>query len=111
MGWFLRGTLFGPAFGPLVSGIIVTYTSWRVIFWLQVAMTGVCLLIAMFVMHETLQQPRYVELQGKSFPVAAAILWQWSNPALVFKLLGERNILFMVSKTTDELRDTLGINT
>ncbi|CRK23615.1 hypothetical protein BN1708_013735 [Verticillium longisporum] len=40
MGWFLRGTLFGPAFGPIISGIIVTYTSWRIIFWVQASLTG-----------------------------------------------------------------------
>lgn len=99
MGWFLRGTLFGPAFGPLLSGIIVTYTSWRVIFWLQTAMTGVCLLLSVFVMHETLRQPRYVELRGKGFGAGAAMMWQFSSPGLVLKLLGERNLLFVVSCT------------
>ncbi|KAI9162825.1 Itaconate transport protein [Paramyrothecium foliicola] len=93
MGWFLRGTLFGPAFGPIISGIIVTYTSWRVIFWLQAAMTGVGLLLAIFVLHETLQQIRFSELRGKGLSTIARTLWEWSNPILVIKLLGERNLL------------------
>ncbi|KAL1835178.1 hypothetical protein VTK73DRAFT_6099 [Phialemonium thermophilum] len=42
MGWFLSGTLIGPAFGPFVGGIIVTYRSWRVIFWLQSALPACC---------------------------------------------------------------------
>lgn len=28
LGWFLSGTLIGPAFGPFIGGIIVTYTTW-----------------------------------------------------------------------------------
>lgn len=28
LGWFLSGTLIGPAFGPFLGGIIVTYTTW-----------------------------------------------------------------------------------
>lgn len=28
LGWFLSGTLIGPAFGPFIGGIIVTYASW-----------------------------------------------------------------------------------
>ncbi|ODV86651.1 hypothetical protein CANARDRAFT_113371 [[Candida] arabinofermentans NRRL YB-2248] len=33
LGWILIGTQLGPCFGPVMGGIIVTYTSWRVIFW------------------------------------------------------------------------------
>ena len=40
IGWFLSGTLIGPAFGPFIGGIIVTYSSWRSIFWLQTALAG-----------------------------------------------------------------------
>lgn len=28
LSWFLSGTLIGPAFGPFIGGIIVTYRSW-----------------------------------------------------------------------------------
>jgi len=35
MGWFLSGTLIGPAFGPFIGGVIVTFKSWRMIFYLQ----------------------------------------------------------------------------
>jgi MFS family permease len=35
LGWFLSGTLIGPALGPFIGGIIVTFRSWRDIFWLQ----------------------------------------------------------------------------
>jgi MFS family permease len=38
MGWFLSGTLIGPALGPFIGGIIVTFRSWRVIFYFQTAL-------------------------------------------------------------------------
>ncbi|RGP71045.1 dityrosine transporter [Fusarium longipes] len=40
MGWFPTGTLVGPAFGPFLGGIVVTYSSWRSIFWLQTALAA-----------------------------------------------------------------------
>jgi Major Facilitator Superfamily len=40
LGLFLSGALVGPAFGPFVGGIIVTYRTWRDIFWLQSALGG-----------------------------------------------------------------------
>lgn len=48
MGWFMSGTLIGPAIGPFIGGIIVTFKSWRVIFWLQAALAGAACLGAYF---------------------------------------------------------------
>lgn len=94
MGWFLRGTLFGPAFGPIISGIIVTYTSWRIIFWVQASLTGLASLLCFFVMKETLQTtPRLRELRGQGVHAAAKTLWKSLNPILVFRLLSEKNLL------------------
>ncbi|KAF5012013.1 hypothetical protein FDECE_1908 [Fusarium decemcellulare] len=93
LGWFACGCMLGPAFGPLLSGIIVTYTSWRVIFWLQAGLAGFGLLQAIFVLHETLQQLRYKELRGKGFRHGLANLWEWSNPWTVFKLFRQKNLL------------------
>nr|AZB53128.1 major facilitator superfamily transporter [Aspergillus terreus] len=47
VGFFMAGTLSGPAIGPCVGGIIVTFTSWRVIFWLQLAMSGLGLVLSL----------------------------------------------------------------
>ncbi|KAF3351729.1 hypothetical protein VD0002_g3147 [Verticillium dahliae] len=94
MGWFLRGTLFGPAFGPIISGIIVTYTSWRIIFWVQASLTGLASFLCFFVMKETLQTtPRLRELRGQGVHAAAKTLWKSLNPILVFRLLSEKNLL------------------
>ncbi|KAF4556553.1 Dityrosine transporter-like protein [Elsinoe fawcettii] len=93
MGWFLRGTLFGPAFGPLIFGIVVTFRSWRFIFWIQTAMSGAALPLCLFLFQETLLQPRYTEIRGQKLSEKASKLWEWTNPLLMFKLLRERNLL------------------
>lgn len=93
LGWFLSGTMVGPAFGPVLGGIIVTFTSWRVIFWLQVALGGLALLLALVFLRETLHQPRYVEIKGQGFVAVSITLWRCSNPITVFKLYGQRNML------------------
>lgn len=97
LSWFSLGTMFGPAFGPLLGGIVVTYTSWRVIFWVQTALGALALLQATFVLHETLQYLRYIELRGQRLRPALTSLWEWSNPATVFKTFSEKNVACVVS--------------
>ncbi|KAF4549548.1 MFS antiporter-like protein 2 [Elsinoe fawcettii] len=48
IGCFLVGTITGPALGPCVGGIIVTFASWRVIFWVQCAMIGFGAVLSVF---------------------------------------------------------------
>ncbi|QKX57623.1 uncharacterized protein TRUGW13939_04741 [Talaromyces rugulosus] len=38
VGFFMVGSVSGPAFAPCIGGIIVTFTHWRYIFWVQVGM-------------------------------------------------------------------------
>ncbi|KAF9884689.1 hypothetical protein FE257_001318 [Aspergillus nanangensis] len=38
VGVFLAGSVSGPAIAPCIGGIVVTYTIWRVIFWIQAGM-------------------------------------------------------------------------
>ncbi|RAK96571.1 putative MFS transporter [Aspergillus ibericus CBS 121593] len=47
VGFFMTGTVTGPAIGPCIGGIIVTWASWRNIFWVQVAMTGFGLILSL----------------------------------------------------------------
>ncbi|KAK7745977.1 hypothetical protein SLS53_002697 [Cytospora paraplurivora] len=54
LGWFYTGALIGPTIGPLLGGIIVTYTSWRVIFWLQTGLAAIGIVGAVLFLSETL---------------------------------------------------------
>lgn len=95
LGWFLSGTLIGPAFGPLIGGVIVTYRSWRVIFWLQSALAGCAFLLVYFVLPETILHKRSTELAGLSKTKQASKVWAWTNPTRVLRLYGYPNILIV----------------
>ncbi|OHW99373.1 MFS general substrate transporter [Colletotrichum incanum] len=95
LGWFLSGTTIGPAFGPLLGGIVVTFTSWRVIFWIQAGFAGVALLFVFFCMPETLHKSRESELAGLGMLRKCRKLWQWGNPSRVLMIYGNKNLLLI----------------
>jgi MFS family permease len=92
-GFFLSGTLVGPAFGPFIGGIIVTYASWRDIFWLQTALAGVSAIGVVFLVPETIHRKRSDELAGLTRKEKAKKLWSWINPWRVFVLFRYPNII------------------
>lgn len=70
MGWILLGTQAGPAFGPCIGGIIVTYASWRVIFYFLAGFGAVVLALVVLLLKETSVSTRYKEqraITGKKF--------------------------------------------
>lgn len=87
MSWFLSGTLIGPAIGPFIGGIIVTYASWRVLFWLQTGLSGVAALGALLLLPETIHRKKADDLCGLTSRQKAAVLWDMVNPWKVLKLL------------------------
>ncbi|KAI9369543.1 major facilitator superfamily domain-containing protein [Aspergillus egyptiacus] len=66
LAWFYTGTLVGPTIGPLLAGAIVTYTTWRVIFWLQTGLTVISLVGIFFFLPETLSETAPRPLKGLS---------------------------------------------
>ncbi|KAF7353869.1 Major facilitator superfamily transporter protein [Mycena venus] len=94
MGWFLSGTLIGPAIGPFIAGVIVTFQGWRVIFYLQAALSGLATVLVFFLLPETIHQKRSDELLGLSPGQKAIRLWQWTNPFRVVKLYRYPNLIF-----------------
>lgn len=86
MGWFLSGTLIGPAFGPFIGGIIVTYTSWRVIFYLQLGLAAAATVLCFFLLPETIHQDKRHLLEGLSYSKQAKVLAGLTNPWRVVRL-------------------------
>ncbi|KAI0386868.1 MFS general substrate transporter [Hypomontagnella monticulosa] len=85
-GWFLSGTLIGPALGPFIGGIIVTYTSWRVIFWLQTGLAGIAAIGSYFLLPETIYHMRIDDLVGYSGPAKVRVVLGMINPWRVIRL-------------------------
>lgn len=95
LSWFFSGTLIGPAFGPFLGGIIVTFRTWRDIFWLQTALAALGTVLCFFFLPETTHYKRSVELQGLTRKQKAAKLWSWTNPVRVVELYRYPNLLFV----------------
>ncbi|KAI0974017.1 major facilitator superfamily domain-containing protein [Xylaria arbuscula] len=92
-GWFMSGTLIGPAFGPFLGGLIVTYTSWRVIFWLQTALAGVGTIGIFFFMPETIFHKKIDDLEGYSGREKGRALLSLLNPWEILKLFKYPNFI------------------
>ncbi|KAF1811055.1 MFS general substrate transporter [Eremomyces bilateralis CBS 781.70] len=93
IGWFLSGTLIGPALGPFIGGAIVTFRSWRVIFWLQTALGGAATLLVIFFLPETIIKTRSHEFEGLSKVQYARGMWHRINPFRVVLLYRYPNLL------------------
>ncbi|KAL4803107.1 major facilitator superfamily domain-containing protein [Aspergillus unguis] len=78
--WFYTGTLVGPTIGPLLAGAIVTYTTWRVIFWLQTGLAAIALLGMFFLLPETLSENAPRPLKGLNKKQKAKVLLTMTNP-------------------------------
>jgi MFS family permease len=105
LGWFLSGTLLGPALGPLLGGLIVTYKSWRVIFWLQSALAGAAVILVLFLLPETIHRKKSQDLKGLSRKDYYHKLWTLTNPVRVISLYRYPNLLVAVSFFLDQKTD------
>lgn len=80
LAWFLSGSMTGPALGPFLGGIVVTFRHWRVIFWLLTALTGFAVLLIIIFLPETIPYKSKAELAGHSHPKRIKMLWQRISP-------------------------------
>ncbi|KAK9237991.1 major facilitator superfamily domain-containing protein [Lipomyces kononenkoae] len=53
MSFFTLAPFMGPVFGPLISGFLCEYVSWRWTFWLVLIMSGVIFILLVFALPET----------------------------------------------------------
>jgi len=98
IGYFLSGSLIGVAFGPFIGGVIVTFTNWRVIFWMQAALGGIATIGVFFLLPETIHpgQKASKDLEGLSSLARVRKLAQLMNPLRVVRLFQYRNIIAVV---------------
>ncbi len=72
----------------------MTYTSWRVIFWLQAGLAGLAALFTFTpFLPETIQHRKIEDLRGFSRRQKAAVLWGMVNPVRVLRLFAYPNLV------------------
>ncbi|OJJ47979.1 hypothetical protein ASPZODRAFT_141531 [Penicilliopsis zonata CBS 506.65] len=86
VGCFMVGSVSGPAIGPCIGGIIVTFAHWRIIFWLQVGMTALGLSLSLLFVP-TIQQSK----TGKETPSSVLAMF---NPMRILRQMIYPNVLF-----------------
>lgn len=88
MSWIVTGAQTGTSIGG-IGGIIVNWTSWRVIFWVMAGLGGVILALGVFFLPETsvrtkhsilLEEARKVEPEKK-------FVFVWFNPLKIIDAL------------------------
>jgi MFS family permease len=105
LSYFLCGTLIAPALGPFIGGVIVTYRSWRVIFWLQSVLASAATILVVLGLPETIHRKRLDDLSGLQNRAAKIKqVWQWTNPCRVFSLFRLPNLIIMVCYNSIKIR-------
>lgn len=97
LSWFLLATVVAPAIGPFIGGVIVTYRTWRILFWLQAALGALAMGLMVFFLPETIKYKLKDDLGGYSVSEKVTRLCNWLNPVRVVKLLRYPNLLVAVS--------------
>lgn len=90
MGWVLSGTQIGPALGPLIGGVIVTYTSWRVIFWTLAGLGAFDFLLAFTILPETSKHLAYRSLRRET---GKKLIWIPFNPFRVILAMRHKELI------------------
>ncbi|KUL84146.1 hypothetical protein ZTR_07216 [Talaromyces verruculosus] len=91
-GFFMVGSVAGPALGPCIGGLIVTFSHWRNIYWLQVAMSGFGLILSLIVIPRIKREVEVVQVASKQ-KISFFDALQKFNPVGVFRQLLRPNIL------------------
>ncbi|KAL6233683.1 major facilitator superfamily domain-containing protein [Aspergillus navahoensis] len=96
LGFFMLGTVAGPAIGPCIGGVIVTFTSWRYIYWLQTAMAGFGLVLSLIFVPEVQQEVSSSNTAKKMARGKITLRYALKvfNPARVFRLWLYPNLFF-----------------
>ncbi|EED14213.1 MFS transporter, putative [Talaromyces stipitatus ATCC 10500] len=91
-GFFMVGSVAGPALGPCIGGVIVTFSHWRDIYWLQAAMSGFGLVLSIIVIPSIKREVEVVHVAGAQ-KLSLYKTLQKFNPLGVFRQLLSPNIL------------------
>lgn len=89
MSWIVTGAQMGTSLGGLIGGIIVNFTSWRVIFYVLAAVGGVILGLGLVFLPETSIKTKHqilLEEEHKTNP-NKKFIFVWFNPLRIIGAL------------------------
>lgn len=83
-GCFLVCTVLGPPLGPLVAGIVTTYTTWRAILWVQSGMLCGSLCLSLLFLRKggqdaTIKTPKLSDVMYVYNPMRVIRLFRYPN--------------------------------
>ncbi|KAH8683414.1 major facilitator superfamily domain-containing protein [Ilyonectria robusta] len=86
LSWFLSGILVGPTMAPLLGGVVITFTSWRVIFWILTGLSCLATVLVVFLLPETIHEMKPISTEGGvwNFVIELGII---VNPMMVIRPL------------------------
>ncbi|PYI33041.1 putative MFS transporter [Aspergillus indologenus CBS 114.80] len=87
LGWVLSGSLTGPALGPFLGGIIMTFRPWRTIFYLLSALSLCATVLIITILPETIAHRTSLSLRGQPFRTQARQLWHQTSPFRILHLI------------------------
>ncbi|KAH7330447.1 synaptic vesicle transporter [Rhexocercosporidium sp. MPI-PUGE-AT-0058] len=94
VGCFLAATVSGPAIGPIFGGVIVTYTTWRAIYWVQVGMIAAGLIASVLFVPDIRQTSKHhSRIDEKPRPLSKEELRSLFNPLRLLRPLIYPNII------------------
>lgn len=91
--------------GPCIGGVIVTFASWRYIYWLQTAMAGVGLILSLIFVPEV-QQEAGSGIEEKEKKITPGYVLKVFNPVRVFRLWLYPNVFLSVREPPTYLSNT-----
>lgn len=90
LGWTLSGSQMGTAFAPVIGGVIVTYTSWRVIFWVLAGLGAFTSLLVFFFLDETIRISQVSQIKKET---GARFVFVKYNPFKVVRAFKYTNLI------------------
>lgn len=93
---YLLYRMLANKLGPCIGGIIVTFTSWRIIFWVQTAMAGFGLVLSLLFISSVQDPPTMIAKKKAGAKVGALDMVAMFNPLRIIRQMAYPNVFLAV---------------
>ncbi|KAH8720327.1 Efflux pump rdc3 [Beauveria bassiana] len=91
--WYLSCTIIGPSFGPFMSGLVVQFASWRIIYWVQLGCAIATMAAGFFLIPETTHHKLITDMAHLPRRQKMAAIAREINPLRSVSLLRYLNVV------------------